>query len=68
MLAEEWSSRLKLEFKIIKAKAAYAMRSDRKKRGPLVDFLIDGIDKVDSIDQFSAFVRYFEAAVGFAYL
>jgi len=58
----------KLEFKLIKAKAAYALRDKARERRALVDFLQQGVDQVSSLDDFKLFSKYFEAAVGFANL
>jgi len=56
-----------LTFKLLKAKAAYALRTERQKRQSMVDFIQVCIDKVKSKEDFDYFVLYFEAALGFAY-
>lgn len=58
-----------LEVKLLKAKAAYALRQDseRSKRQSMVDFIQNCVDRVKNKDDFEYFVNYFEAAVGFAY-
>lgn len=63
---EHWESK-KLEFKLLKAKGAYALRDKREQKEDLVNFLTWGVDGVDSFEDFKLFVKYFEAAVGFAY-
>lgn len=56
-----------LSVKLLKAKAAYALRQEGKKRLSMVTFIQECVDKTNTIDDFNHFVLYFEAALGFAY-
>lgn len=63
--SEGWEKN-KLEFKLLKAKAAYLLREKVNERKDLVQFIQDATDKVKTIDDFDLFVKYFEAALGYA--
>jgi CRISPR type III-A-associated protein Csm2 len=63
--AHGWDAN-KLEFKLLKAKAAYILRDKPQQRKHLVKFIQEAADKVGS-KNFKTFVKYFEAAVGYAY-
>lgn len=55
-----------LSVKLLKAKAAYALRQEANKRRSTVAFIQGCVDKINSKDDFKHFVIYFEAALGFA--
>ena len=63
--SEGWNKH-KLEFKLLKAKAAYQLRQEKDKRQDLVNFIQEAADKVNE-DNYKLFFKYFEAAVGYAY-
>lgn len=54
-----------LAFRMLKAKAAYALRTDRNKREALVKYLQDAVDEVKTLDLFDNFLLHFEAVVGY---
>ena len=56
----------RLEFKLLKAKAAYQLRQKPAERKDLVKFIQEAADKVNA-SNFQLFFKYFEAAVGYAY-
>lgn len=65
---EAWD-KVKLPFRLLKAKAAYGLRDKGKKDSmqDLVNFIQWGTEEVNDFDALERFKLYFEAAVGFYY-
>lgn len=60
-------SKYELEFKLLKAKATYALRPEmRSEVGPLVDYIKWAAENVKSEQLFKRFVIHYEAVVAFA--
>lgn len=60
---------LRPEFKMLKAKAAYTVGREtgarRSEIAPLLQFFVNHTAAVNTIDDFTAFVRHFEAVIAF---
>ena len=68
LIEQEGWEKWQLEFKMLKAKAAYALRDrNRNSRSDLVKFIQWGVKKAEDKEGFDYFAKYFEAALGFAY-
>ena len=65
----DYGKQIEPSFKMIRSKANYAWRNCQRKKIPreFYDFIENGVSKVKSEQDFRAFVRHFEAVVGFLY-
>lgn len=66
---EQAFARLRPEFKMLKAKAVYTFgRADNRHKGdfmPLMQFFVDHVAAVKSVQDFDAFCKHFQAVVAF---
>lgn len=59
---KDWKE-IQLEFALLKARAAYALRESASKKEAMVAFLQSGVNEVESIEDLIKFKYYFEAAL-----
>jgi CRISPR-associated protein Csm2 len=63
---EQAFSRLRAEFKMLKAKAAYAFKRHGAKVPPeFLQFIINHVNAVNTVREFDAFTKHFQAVVAF---